>query len=90
MGLGEGYGAEVDASKDWLVVAGENWGLWGCSSPPVSSSTHAPTLTSLDGADLHKKGLSHLFSLLSSLAEQGQAWTLDLPICLFPTSFITV
>lgn len=45
---------------------------------------------SLDGGYLHRKGLSHLFSLLSPLAEQGQAWTLDLTICLFPTSFITV
>lgn len=72
------------------MVAGENWGLWGCSSPPVSFSTHAPALMSLDGGYLHRKALSHLFSLLSPLAEQGQAWTLDLTICLFPTSFITV
>lgn len=89
MGLGEGYGADVDASQDWQLVAGANWGLWGCSSPPVSC-THAPALISLDGGDFHRKGLSHLFSVLSPLAEQGQAWTLDLPICLFPTSFISL
>lgn len=45
---------------------------------------------SLDRGDRYRKELSHLFSLLSSLAEQGQAWTLDLPIYLFPTSSVTV
>lgn len=90
MGLGEGYGADVDVSKGWQVVAVENWGLRDCSSAPVSSSTHALTPMSLDRGDLHRKELSHLFSLLSPVAEQGQAWTLDLPICLFPASSITV
>lgn len=83
LGAGDGCGAGADAPEAWQVAAGRSQGLWGrwsgpgCPSAPAPAP--APALLSLDGGDLRRKGLSHLLSLPSPLAEQGQAGILDPP-----------